>query len=291
MGKKDVYSLQINQKNYQNYFKFFDYEENIIYKVQGYYDETKSQILCLYQTDNKIKYFIIDNMVSIYELGSFSHYIETYSYAEEAHYDLNNLITNPELSSLGYLNVERIIISYSYKDFGKDFYGTLMENNILIPEPSLNGKKIYNLSFINHIENAYTRIYHLYSVLITVQTCKQTCYSCWEEFSKCTDCTNENCAILEDDSKKCYPKDHLVKGYIYDSKKKKFLKCYSSCEFCSEVSSSSSDQKCTSCPSNYLYSYMALGNCYKYTGLEISEDKMVGTDNNDNEIFNIICMS
>ena len=228
MGKKDVYSLQINQKNYPNYFKFFDYEENIIYKVQGYYDETKSQILCLYQTDNKIKYFIIDNMVSIVELGSFSHYIETYSYAVDALYDLNNLITSPELSSLGYLNVERIkyvesSFSYSYKDFGKDFYGTLMENNILIPEPNLNGKKIYNLSFIDHIENAYTRIYHLYSVLITVQTCEQTCYSCWEEFSKCTDCTNENYAILEDDSRKCYPKDHLVKGYIYDSKKKNFL--------------------------------------------------------------------
>ena len=104
------------------------------------------------------------------------------------------------MSSLGHSNAERIkyvesSFSYSHKDFGKDFYGTLMENNILIPEPSLNGKKIYNLSFIDHIENAYTRIYHLYSVLITVQTCKQTCYSCWEEFSKCTDCTNENYAI------------------------------------------------------------------------------------------------
>ena len=66
MEKENIYSFQINQKSYKNYFKFIDFEEIIINKILGYFDERLNKIILLYQTDNKIKYFIMDNKEDIY---------------------------------------------------------------------------------------------------------------------------------------------------------------------------------------------------------------------------------
>ena len=62
-----------------------------------------------------------------------------------------------------------------------------MDNNIL---------NKYNLSFIEHIETDYTRIYYLYDVNIIVKTCySQECISCWDNFNQCDNCINGNYAL------------------------------------------------------------------------------------------------
>ena len=289
MGKKNTFCFKIHQLDYDNYFELYDYQDNNIYKIMGYYNEDQNKIIFIYQADNSIKYFIITNNIAIFSFGSFSDTIKTWSY-HEIQYDLKEKVTmtdpTTELEDLGYLNVDYIkyrITDYTseYEYFGIDFYDILVSDNNLIPELSLNDWKTYFLSFVDHVDNKYTRIYHLTSFKIEVQTCKKTCGSCWDNFDTCTDCeNNENYAPLIDRSDECFPPSYLVDCYIYDSNSNKFLNCYESCEFCSAVSTSSSDQKCTSCLSGYLYSYVNLGNCYLYTNLDTYESKEIDTDEN-----------
>ena len=285
MKKNDIFCFQINQTYYTNYFKLYNYEENIIIKIMGYYNEDQNKILFLYQTDNNIKYFIIDYKVEIYSLTSFNHQLNLFSYQENVQYDLNTLVTTPPLTDLGYLDVEYIKYKISnsenlFEYFGTDFYETLMSNNILIPEPSLNDWKTYYLSFMDHIENKYTRIYHIENLYIKVQTCKSDCSACWTDYYTCTNCDDPGYAVLSDRDLECFPNTYLVDGYIYDSTSNKYLKCYDSCEFCTEVSTSSTEQKCSSCLSGYLFSYIYPGNCYPYKDLEISSEKDVAPDEN-----------
>ena len=285
MGKNNIYSLRINQVYYSNYFQLYNYLENKIHKILGYYNGSQNKIIFLYQTDNNIKFFIMDNIIDIYAFPSKSTTINLGSY-EETQYDLNGLITTLTINDLGKLNVDYIKYKISstenlYEYFGIDFYQTSVLNNNFIPEPSLNDKKTYYFSFIDNTENEYTRIYRLKSLTVKIQTCQDNCYSCWEEYDTCTDCeNNENYAPLDKREDECFPPDYLVDGYIYDSSSKKFLECYESCEFCSAVSTSSLEQKCTSCLPGYLYSYVHLGNCYLYTDLDISDSKEVDTDEN-----------
>ena len=136
--------------------------------------------------------------------------------------------------------------------------------------------------FCGHKKNDYTRIYHLDSLTVVIHTCEQTCFSCWEGYDKCTDCNNSSYAGLVDDPAECYPPTYPVEGYIYDNLESSFLYCYDSCKFCTvnSYSTSVSDQKCSSCLSGYLYSYVHPGNCYYYADLEISTDKEVDSERN-----------
>ena len=283
MGKNDIYYFQINQNYYPNYFKIYDYQVNNINKILGYYNEVTNKIIYLFQGDNFIKYFMIDNIIDIFSLQTYNDVIELGSY-HETQYNLKDLVTSPNLDDLGKLNVElvktEISTGYLYEYYGIDFFETLISNNLLIPEPSLNDWRTYYFSFIENIENEYTRIYHLKSFTINLHTCENNCYSCWDGYDTCTDCTRGDYAILIDRSGECFPRDYLVDNYIYDSSSNKFLNCYESCEFCSEASTSSSstDHKCTSCLPGYLYSYTNFGNCYLYTDLDISDEKEFDTN-------------
>ena len=62
-------------------------------------------IIFIYQTDNGIKYFIIDNKIDIYTFPSKHQDFSIKSY-EEIQFDLNELIKSPSLNDLGQLNVE-----------------------------------------------------------------------------------------------------------------------------------------------------------------------------------------
>ena len=286
MAKKNIYSFQLNQNYYSNYFILYNYQEKIINKILGYYNEVNNKIIFIYQTDNGIKYFIIDNKIDIYTFPSKHKDFSIKSY-EEIQFDLNELIKSPSLNDLGQLNVEskKYIVRQgdnSFEYYGNDFYNLLMSNNTLIPEPSLNDWKTYNLSFIENKENEYTRIYHIKSLYIKIQTCEKACYSCWDGYESCTNCAeNTNYSILIDREEECFPPDYYVDGYIYDSSSNIFVKCFNSCELCSNTSESITDQKCQSCIKGYLYSYKYPGNCYSYSDLEITDEKEV-----DNITFN-----
>ena len=185
-------------------------------------------------------------------------YIGSY---EKIEINLNQLVTRPALSDLGFLNVESIKYELLGENeeteilyFGIDFYETLISNNLLIPEPSLNDWKTYYLSFIEHKENEYTRIYHIDNINIKIETCDEECLNCWEGYYTCTDCEGEKYAKINDDKEWCYPLSFPVKYYIYDSKTNEFLNCYEECEYCSKDNSISSlnNHNCVSCFSGYL---------------------------------------
>ena len=286
MGKKNIYSFQINQNYYSNYFILYNYQEKIISKILGYYNEDMNKIIFIYQTDNAIKYFMIDNKIDIYTIPSDNKLIKLKSY-EEYKYDLNDFIQSPSLNNLGNLNVESIKYKLSsggnlIEYYGNHFYKTLITNNIIFPEPSLSDWKTYYLSFIENLENYYTKIYHIESLTVKVQTCENGCYSCWDGYESCTNCTeNANYASLYDKEEECFPPDYFVDEYVYDPISNKFLKCFNSCELCSNTSESITDQKCQSCLKGYLYSYKYPGNCYSYPDLEITDEKEL-----DNLTFN-----
>ena len=74
-----------------------------------------------------------------------------------------------------------------------------------------------------------------------------------------------------------------MEGYIFYSGSGIFQKCYSSCQFCSDISSSSSSHNCLSCKEGYLISYEHLGNCYKYEN--INTDEYIIINSVDEESF------
>lgn len=229
MDIDNIFSFQINQKTYNNYFRLIDLEETIVHKILGYFDNVQNKIMFLYQTENKIKFFIMDNKEEIYSLSALTDTLQVYSFQSNVQYDLNNLFTNPLLSNLGNLNVEQIkykinALSYEYQYFGKDFDQLIMQDNILIPEPSLNDWKTYNLSFIEKVEGQYIRIYHLASLTKNIETCKTGCITCFQSYDTCTDCSQSGFASLEDKPEECYPSTYLVEEYIYDQSSNKFLK-------------------------------------------------------------------
>ena len=283
MKKENIYCFQINLNYYTNYFKLYNYKENNIKKIFGYFNQDSNKILLLFQTNNNIKYFTFNYIRAIFIFDSSSthtnHYLASF---EKAEYPLNYL------STYGYLNVESIKIGIrqwyetEMKYFGIDFFESFVTNNKFIPTPSLHDWKVYYFSLMENIENQYTRIYHIDNLNTVIETCSDTCTSCFERYNTCTDCSQQKFAKLIDDASKCFPPSYKVKQYIYDSESNKFLKCYDSCEYCSESINSSSDNKhnCARCLPGYLNSYVNPGNCYEYPSLGISDEKRI-----DNGIF------
>jgi len=290
MNKNDIYYFQINKETSSNYLMLYDYKESEITKILGYYNVNNDYIILVYQTINQIedistkyiKYFTLKNNNAIYNIGNLFYNINIKTY-EHIEYNMNDLIT--DVSNLGILNVNSITRNTSNivttEIFGTDFYDLFMNNNIFIPEKSMKTWYRYNFSFIEHAENNYTRIYYLTYVSIVVSTCKSfSCTSCWNDYNQCDTCTNNNnYGLLVDDNTKCYPKNLLVKGYIYKQSSRKFEKCYLSCEFCSDSSTDSSNHECESCTEGYLFSYEKPGNCYAINNLQIEDEKKVNNGN------------
>jgi len=154
---------------------------------------------------------------------------------------------------------------YKNETFGVDFNNIIMSDNKIFINKTLNLWCDYYLSFVEHVENNYTRIYYINDYIIfKLRTCFPTrCGSCRTDYSICDDCIYENYALIKNGNETCYPIEKYIKGYIYNNSTNLFEKCYSSCDFCSSISTNDSDHKCLSCSNEYLISYKNLGNCYK----------------------------
>jgi hypothetical protein len=74
-------------------------------------------------------------------------------------------------------------------------------------------------------------------------------------------CDESEAHIRDPNDHNCYPITKLIRGYKYNSDTNYFEKCYSSCSFCSEISTDSNNHKCESCTDNYLPSYIYSKNC------------------------------
>ena len=291
MNNDNAYSFRINKIS-NNYLKVYDYKENHIIKILGYYNNENDYMQCVYQTEDKIKYFSLQNNKGIFQVGSNSHNIQMKSY-EHVLYDMSNLVEN--LYDLGTLNVETIFRNESNnvtkETYGIDFYDLFMDNNIFIPEKSIKNWYRYNFSFIEHKEDDYTKIYYLSYISIIVRACYSFgCLSCWENYGQCDDCTNSESYALKEDDNLCYQKNLLLKGYMYDELSNKFKKCYSTCDFCylSLAASSNTAHHCESCTDGYIFSFKNLGNCYKINNLNINEDKTVNSVG-DEKFVSSIC--
>ena len=285
MNINNIYAFRINKETANNYYTAYDYKETNIIKFIGYYDKDNDYILFLYQTASNIKYFTLKNNEDLYNFGSYSKIIQMKT-NEHIEYNVNELIEN--FTNFGNLNVVQITKNLSglitYENFGIDFYDFLINDNIFIPEESNKTWYLYNLSFIEHINNNITRIYFLKNVNIIINTCFSfDCISCLNDYNACDACI-DSMALLSDELTKCYHIDKLIKGYIYNEGKNLFEKCFNSCDFCYATSINESEHNCESCAEGYLFSYQYKGNCYKINDLQIDEEKKVENINNENYI-------
>ena len=279
------YYFGIYNESSINYLKIFDFRENNIISIRGYYDETntKNNILCVYKTPTNIKYFTLTNQGAIFDIAPFAEIFEVKS-NEVKTYDFNLKI---EISNIGNIQIEGIIRNNSgtitKQNYPTNLNQLLMEGNIFISEKSLNTWYTYTFAFIDVNDN-YAKIYYLADSVINISTCYNiSCGSCSQHFNQCDDECPINEAKLRDSPNICHNINKLKKGYIYNSVNNLFEKCYKSCDFCSESSEDSSSHKCESCANGYLFSNKYPGNCYKINSLQTTEDKIV--NNIDDEDF------
>ena len=283
----DIYNFGIYFVNSANYFKLFDYRENNIKNILGYFDETKSQnnILFVYKNQTYIKYFTLTKQNPILDITPFTFEYQVVSNEQKTH----NFNENTEIANIGEIHIESISRNnsgtISTEKFPINFRSLLIENNSFTSEKSLNTWFKYTFAFIETNDN-YDKMYYLGNSKIEILTCyKSSCPSC-TNFNQCDgeygECPNENQAPLIDSPGNCYNTDKLVKGYKYNSDNNLFEKCYKSCDFCSEISEDISSHKCESCADGYLPSYKYPGNCYGINSLGTTEDKVVNVINDEN---------
>jgi hypothetical protein len=267
--------------NSTNIFKLYDYKESTLLQLFCYYDKSNDYIFVLYQSLKDIKYYIMHNSKKLYKIGSkfISKTLKIKSNVE-SYYNVSEMTNITKYGSLNVLMIGRYNNETNYKNdtFGVDFNNIIMNDNIIFINKTLNLWYDYYLSFVEHVENNYTRIYYLSNyILFRLRTCFPTrCESCRNDYSICDDCKYENYTLIKNGNRTCYPKDKYIKGYIYNNNTNLFEKCYSSCDFCSFISTNNSDHKCLSCSNGHLISYKNLGNCYNFgEGVEQSHEEAV----------------
>jgi len=216
---------------------------------------------------SEIKFFLIYNSKKLYEIKDYKTKTLKVISNFERYYDVNEMLNVTNIGNLNVIKIDRLKNKkiYETKNFGYDFYELIMNDNKVFINKSYNDWYNYHLSFIEHIDNNYTRIFYIDNIDINFQlrTCyPDQCESCRIDYSTCDDCKYENFSLIKGTNKTCYEIDKLIKGYLYNKETNLFEKCYSSCDFCSSISEESSEHKCLSCANGYLPSYNILGNCY-----------------------------
>ena len=267
-GYNNIYSFKIIKNSLSNYFILYNYKETLIKELSFYYDKTNDIIVILYQCSNDIKYYIMYNSEKFYKIDGSKIDQKTLKVKsnEERYFYFSNMTNITQYGSLNVLEIGRYNNETNNKNetFGIDFNSIILSDNKIFINKTLNLWYDYYLSFVEHVEDNYTRIYHLNNyIYFRLRTCYETrCGSCRTNYSICDDCIYENYALIKNGNRTCYPIDKYIKGYIYNNKTNLFEKCYNSCDFCSSISSNNADHKCLSCSNGYLTSYKNLGNCY-----------------------------
>ena len=264
---KNIYYFKIAKESSKNFYQIYDYKEENINKLLCYYDKSKDYIICLYQTLNDIKYFTIYDSTKLYQIKSFTSKTLKVVSNSERYFDANYMLNTKNIGDLNVIEINRYKNGKIYKTetFGLDFNELLMSNNNIFVYKSFNDWYDYHLSFIENIENNFTRIFYIKEkdIVFSLRTCyPNQCESCRTNYKICDDCKYENYSLLYGTNDTCFENGKLHKGYIYNENTHYFEKCYSSCGFCSSSSSNNSEHKCLSCASGYLPSYNNLGNCY-----------------------------
>jgi len=265
---ENIYYFKIAKETSKNYYQIYDYKEENINKILCYYDKSKDYIIYFYQSLNDIKYFMMYNSKKLYEINSFTTKTLKVVSNSERYFDVNKMLNSTYFGELNVIEINRYKNEKIYKNetFGIDFYELLMNNNNIFITKSFNDWNDYHLSFIENIENSFTRIFYIKEtdIVLKFRTCfPKQCESCRTNYSICDDCKYEGYSLLKGTNDTCYENSKLHKGYIYNEATHYFERCYSSCDFCSSSSTNNLEHKCLSCANGYLPSYNNLGNCYR----------------------------
>ena len=214
MNKSDIYYFRINRESSKIYFKLYDYKEIKIKRILCYYNIKSEYIIFLYQSSMYIKYFSLINNNNIHNINSSNSKIFELKSNEEIEYDINELL---EISKIGHLNIDQVIINKNGKsyteNFAINFFQLLVNNNKLVIGKNYKNWYNYSLSLFEHIENNYTRIYHLNQIIIIVKTCfSNKCQTCNKDYYKC-DFIEKPAEYYQDPdscfgifNNKCYPR-------------------------------------------------------------------------------------
>ena len=295
----------IRKNNSYNHFKLKEPERNIT-KVLGFYNELNDTLLFIYEYENnKIVYFILENITFLYEFKAQPKILQVLSNSLTT-FNVFELITNKIEHEL--LQFESLLYYVNTKDRLKNYEKYIFDNETqnLTIFGSENDWVTFNFYFegkkeIIPTDNSYG--FYLKDCKVTIRTCQFKCGSCNETFDKCSSTVcKKNFAIKKDDENfECFSNDQNFPNYIYYNVTNLFEKCYKSCKFCDlpDSKSSSSSHHCLVCDDNYLRSYMYPGNCYQihypfnnsiYTKLskDISDDNYTLVDSCPNERRNKI---
>ena len=186
-----IYYFRINNDSSKLYFKLFNYKENNIKKILGYYNKSSENVIFLYQTLTDIKYFVFSNKQNknIYDINPASKIFEPKS-DDQFEYDANELINYINYSNFK-LNVAEVKISNKTKKdltlyFGSDYSNLLMNNNKITIGKYHTNWYDYTLALFDHVENEYTRIQYINNVKIIVKTCHSyKCEACRQDYNTC----------------------------------------------------------------------------------------------------------
>ena len=287
-SKQGTY-LKINTFSSSHYLIYLSEHEGQK-KLYNYYDENSDFLICLYQSNDYIRYISFKNTKEMYNIDEIS-YIYKVKSNEPVLFDIKTIFPY-DFGQLYIYKLKQISTSSNY------FLSVFPDNATSMPIDqesqiiTLNSSSNlwYEFTFgLEELTESFLRFFILPIIKFNIQTCAFQCGSCLTDYYICDSCRDDNYASLEDsDDKNCYPINQIIEGYIYDLTDKKFLKCYSTCKFCDKKSSesSSSSHNCIACTDNFFPSYKNDGNCYKNENTD--NDKFINIDSAEDESFSVI---
>ena len=240
----------INKYDEQNKFcKIFDFTEDMILKIFGFYDKINDNIMVVSQYSSYIKYYIIKKNNNICQIND------------------NSGILKIETNDITVYNIE------DFLDYYSDF-NNITFKEIIIYESLIQTFTNYSLFYEGTESN---RVYFLSNSDFFSKSCSSVNNQCSADFYKC-----DNCNSISQNNK-CFSVENTFEGYLHDSNGRE--KCYKTCQFCakSEAFSSSSEHNCESCIEGYMPSYKFLGNCYKIPQNYINS--LINVNSYDDEAF------
>ena len=247
-----VFSCEFNKKNNliignifmirrgssSNYYNIYEYNQERIIKLQGYYDEIFDNLILIYQSSSYIKYLIIKNNRNICEIDNYSGILKI------------------ETNEITVYSIEKFLSYYS--DFDKINF-----KEIIIYESSHKPNNLTSLTLILR-EIDLVKIFYLFKVDIYIKGITEDIINCTEDFYKYD---NYNYSNYNDKISHTFNNHQKIEGYLYNPNLKVLEYCNNSLEIDVLNDNQSSFPK-------EIYQYF--GNCYSINETEISLDSNSG---------------
>ena len=273
--------------NYSNdYYDIYNNTWSNITKILTYYDELNDYYLCVFQVPGQIKYFTFHHNIKIFDIKQYVKILKIKSNTAQE-YNVSQIIESDQNFGLLEFNSSKEISFFN--EYPTTYYPLIQVNfekssQILTTDSTNNTWKTYGFCFRDE-QHTSSREFILSKARLQVQTCSFQCSSCPDDYYTCNGCRKNYAKLnLVNSDSNCYPIDQLIAGFIYDPDTQNFEPCFPSCMFCSTkgASSTQGEHNCEFCSEGYYPSYQHKGNCYKINEEEITLDKYVKDQNDEN---------